>query len=239
MRSTRGAFTRDAFAKHVGGRTDGGSSPSHLDTGAAAGRDEARGSAVCGPMAANQFDGVLYDSLEHRQSVAYAARTAREIDDESAAADARGAAGESGTWETGVDGDAKRFGDAGGFFVEDDAGGLRGYVARGEAGAAGGEDEIGAVPIGPLGEGRGNGAGLVGNEPPVGQAVAAGGGPGGDRVARGIGPLATVACVADRQDGDAHGGNGGNGDSGGSDEPTAVPPATALFSRSPWSRTAT
>ena len=51
---------------------------------------------------------------------------------------------------------------------------------------------------------RGDAAGLVGHEAPLGQRVAALGGPGGDRVARGVGPLAAVAGIGDGEDGEAH-----------------------------------
>ena len=61
--------------------------------------------------------------------------------------------------------------------------------------------EVGEVGVGPGGERGGDAAGLVGDERARGEGVAALRGPGGDRVARGVGPLAAVAGVGDGEDG--------------------------------------
>ena len=83
----------------------------------------------------------------------------------------------------------------------DGAGGFGGDVTRGEAGAAGGEDEVGGVGVGPGGERGGDAAGLVGDELARGERVAALLAPGRDRVARGVGALAAMAGVGDGEDG--------------------------------------
>ena len=71
-----------------------------------------------------------------------------------------------------------------------------GVTSRGvEAGAAGGEDEIGAVAVGPCGDGGGDAAGLVGHQGALGEMVALVCRPRGDRVAGRVHALATAAGV--------------------------------------------
>ena len=163
------------------------------------------GSAVARALASDEIHRVLDQVVEHRQPVAHAAGAAGQVDDQRAAADAGRAARERGARKPRVDRHPERLGDAGGLLVEHGAGGFGGDVARGEAGAAGGEDEIGEVGVGPGGEGGGDPDGLVGDEGAVGEDEAVRRGPGGDGVARGVGPLAAVAGVGDGEDGDAQG----------------------------------
>ena len=59
--------------------------------------------------------------------------------------------------------------------------------------------------VGPGGERGGDPDGLVGHQGALGEGVAVLGGPRGDGVARGVGPLAAVARVGDGEDGKAHG----------------------------------
>ena len=153
------------------------------------------------PFPPHQLHRVLDETVQHGQTVADAAGAAGEVDDEGARADAGGTAGERGAREAGVDCHPERLRDAGRLLVEHGTRGLGRDVARREAGAAGGEDEVGPVRVGPGSEDGRDSDGIVGHQVAPGEIIAVLRRPGGDRVARGIGAIAAGAGVGDGEDG--------------------------------------
>ncbi len=105
-----------------------------------------------------------------------------------------------GTVEFRVGSKPDRLGDAGRFLLQHHARGLRRHVARGEAGAAGGEDEVDGTAIGPSQQHRHDGRGFVGHEGALRHRVALAAGPRRNRVTRAIGALAPCPGVAHGQD---------------------------------------
>ncbi len=89
---------------------------------------------------------------------------AGKIQDEGALADSADGAREHGMRSLGEAGGTHGFAEAGDDTVEDLQRGFRCDVARREAGAAGGEDEIGCVGVCPVAQGVGNERLLVGHE---------------------------------------------------------------------------
>ena len=153
----------------------------------------------------HQLHRMLHQVVQHGEPVPHAAGAAGEVHDQGLAADAGEAAGKGGPREAGEGAHPERLGDAGCFLLENGAGGFGGDVAVGEAGAAGGEDDVRVVAVGPLSEGGRDPAGLIGHERALGHGVAALLGPGGDEIAGGVAPLAAAAGVGDGEDGKADG----------------------------------
>ena len=67
---------------------------------------------MAGAISPQELDSVVYEIVQYCEPVLHAARAAGKVDDEGAAADAGGAAGERGAGEAGIDGDPERLGDA-------------------------------------------------------------------------------------------------------------------------------
>src|SRR5690606_26725309 len=114
-------------------------------------------------VASQGFDGVGEDVDEGFELFGAAAGGAGEGEDERRVGGTRDAAGEEGAGGLGKAAQAGELHEAGVGTVDDAHGGFRGVVARGEARAAGGDDEV-DVPerVGPLAEARFELDGVVG-----------------------------------------------------------------------------
>ena len=109
----------------------------------------ARAFSGVGSAARGDFEGVLEQGENRGQALFRGAAAAGKVDDERAASEPSHGAREPGEGILlGAQG-AHGFGQAGGFAVDDPAGGLGGAVARTEAGAADGEDQRSAVAVFP------------------------------------------------------------------------------------------
>ena len=105
---------------------------------------------MLGALAAQQVERVGKDRQDHREVLADAFGAAGEVDDQGAAADAGDGAAEHRHRSVLEAFGAHGFGEAGHFVVKHFARGLRRDVARAEAGAAGGDDEVELVVVGPF-----------------------------------------------------------------------------------------
>ncbi len=93
-------------------------------------------------LAGQQIDGVRQDVQHGAQRLRCASRTARQIEDERASADAAQAAAQHGEWRLGRAFGAHSLGNAVDQLGADGAGGFRRYVARGNASAARSDDQL-------------------------------------------------------------------------------------------------
>ena len=160
---------------------------------------------VIGRLSSQDRDRVVDDRIERLQCVTHAAGGAGEVDDERASARAGETARERGAWEALEGADAQQLGDAGGLALEDGARRFGSDVARGQAGTAGGEHEVGAIAVAPVEELAHDLDVLVGDERARRDLVAAQLRPADDGVTGRVGALAAMGGVRDRQDSDSHG----------------------------------
>src|SRR5829696_2092613 len=142
--------------------------------------------AFVGDGTAGGLDRVGEDGGQDRPLLADRLGVAGEVDDHDPAGQAGGAPGQHGERGDGQAGVAQGLGDAGGFAVEHGPGRLRGDVAGAEAGAAGGEHDVGVGGHGP--QGGGDRLAVVGDHGPGDEL-----GPGGleqlaERAAAGVVP---------------------------------------------------